>query len=96
MNERGLDLSQHFSQPFSDQLARQADLILTMTQGHRLAILSQWPDLASRTFVVRRDQGDISDPIGGPHSIYEKCANQINEQLSPWVQELDLKKSSEK
>lgn len=96
MSDRGLDLTQHFSQPFSEQLANQADLILTMTQGHRLAILSQWPNLASRTFVVSRDRGDVSDPIGGPISIYEKCANQIDEKLSPWVQELDLKKSSEK
>ena len=95
MSDRGLDLSQHLSQPMTDQIATQADLILTMTELHRRTLLAQWPDLAPRTHVIRRDQGDISDPIGGPVSIYEKCASQINDQLSVWVQELELKSSSE-
>lgn len=79
----------------TDQIATQADLILTMTELHRRTLLAQWPALAPRTHVIRRDQGDISDPIGGPVSIYEKCASQINDQLSVWVQELELKSSSE-
>ena len=95
MSGRGLDLSQHLSQPMTDQIATQADLILTMTELHRRTLLAQWPALAPRTHVIRRDQGDISDPIGGPVSIYEKCASQINDQLSVWVQELELKSSSE-
>ena len=69
MSGRGLDLSQHLSQPMTDQIATQADLILTMTELHRRTLLAQWPDLAPRTHVIRRDQGDISDPIGGPVSI---------------------------
>ena len=96
LNERGLDLSGHLSQPLTERLARHADLILTMTNGHRHEIVSQWPDLANRTLVLSRDQGDISDPIGGPLNIYEKCANQIDEQLAGWVEELDLRKSAEK
>lgn len=86
----GLDLSDHESQPVSDQLVESADLILTMTNGHRQAMVSHWPDIAERTHVVCRDGGDVSDPIGGPPELYESCAKQIDEQLKAWVNQLEL------
>lgn len=91
MNERGLDLSLHESQPLSDRLVRYADLIITMTRGHRDAILNHWPEAASRTFVISRNRGDVSDPIGGPSDLYRKCAEQIDAYLAEWVNEIDLK-----
>ena len=88
--ERGLDLSGHESQPLSDRLVRFADLILTMTRGHREAILAQWPAAADRTHLLCRDQTDVSDPIGGPQEVYTRCAAQIDAQLDAWLGELDL------
>lgn len=90
MKERGLDLSQHESQPLSDRLVRFADLILTMTRGHREAIVGHWPEAASRVFVISRNRGDVADPIGGPPDLYRKCAEQIDAYLGDWVKELDL------
>ncbi|WP_254508793.1 Sua5/YciO/YrdC/YwlC family protein [Anatilimnocola floriformis] len=90
MNERGLDLSQHESQPLSDRLVRYADLIITMTRGHREAIVNHWPDAAPRTFVLSRNRGDVADPIGGPADLYRKCADQIDAYLAEWVATLDL------
>ncbi len=90
MNERGLDLSLHESQPLSDRLVRYADLIITMTRGHREAILNHWPEAASRTFVISRNRGDVADPIGGPTDMYRKCAEQIDAYLAEWVAEIDL------
>jgi tRNA threonylcarbamoyl adenosine modification protein (Sua5/YciO/YrdC/YwlC family) len=90
MNERGLDLSLHESQPLSDRLVRYADLILTMTRSHREAILNHWPDAAPRTFTISRNRGDVSDPIGGPADLYRKCADQIDAYLAEWVEEIDL------
>ncbi len=92
MAERGLDLTSHKSQPLSDRLVRHADLILTMTNGHRQAIVSHWPEIAPRTKVLCRDQSDVSDPIGGPLALYQQCADQIDAQLEQWVKELDLGK----
>lgn len=86
----GLDLSGHRSQPVSDQLLNSADLILTMTNGHRQALVAHWPEIADRTFVLSRDGSDISDPIGGPLSLYEKCAQQIDSNLSEWANEIEL------
>ena len=81
MQAQGLDLMQHESQPLNDRLVRFADLILTMTRGHRDAILSQWPGVAARTHVLNRDGTDLADPIGGPVEYYRRCAEQIDADL---------------
>jgi tRNA threonylcarbamoyl adenosine modification protein (Sua5/YciO/YrdC/YwlC family) len=90
MNERGLDLSLHESQPLSDRLVRYADLIITMTRGHREAIVNHWPEAAPRTHVISRNRGDVADPIGGPADMYRKCAEQIDAYLAEWVADIDL------
>jgi protein-tyrosine phosphatase len=83
--EMGLDLSGHESQPLTPQLARQADLILTMTRSHRQWILNQWPEAAARTRLVCHNQGDVADPIGGPPEFYKRCAEQIKAELEAHV-----------
>lgn len=90
MHERGIDINLHESQPLSERLVRFADLILTMTRGHRDAIVAQWPDAAERTKVVCRDGADVSDPIGGPIERYRRTADQIDAHLEAWINELDL------
>jgi protein-tyrosine phosphatase len=90
MKLRGLDLTVHESQPLSDRIVRYADLILTMTRGHREAILGQWPEARERAFLVAGDRGDISDPIGGPAELYRRCAEQIDGYLEEWVKRINL------
>jgi protein-tyrosine phosphatase len=90
MGEAGIDLRAHSSQPVTHEMIQYADLILTLTNGHRNAIVSRWPHLEKRTFTVRRDNGDISDPIGGSVETYRACAEQIRENLVHWADEIDL------
>jgi tRNA threonylcarbamoyl adenosine modification protein (Sua5/YciO/YrdC/YwlC family) len=78
MKEHGLDLSRHEAQPLTDSLVRHADLILTMTDGHRQAILSRWPEAAERTQLLLQEQADVADPIGGTIEGYRRCAEQID------------------
>ncbi len=85
-----LDLRGHESQPLSAKLAEYADLIITMTRGHRQAIVTQWPGLASRVHVLCTDGSDVSDPIGGSAEVYQHCAAQIDEQLNEWMKQIDL------
>ncbi len=94
MAKRGLQLVDHESQPLTDQLVRQADVIWTMTRIHRQAIVAQWPEAASRTLVLSLDQMDIADPIGGPAEYYERCAEQIEVELVRRVAQLDLSSKS--
>lgn len=90
MRERGLDVSQHESQPLTDRLVRFADVIITMTRGHRDAIVQHWPEAASRVHVLSRGRTDVADPIGGPLELYRRCADQIDSLLEPWLMDFDL------
>lgn len=90
MNHLGIDIADHSSQPITGRLAQFADIILTMTNGHRQALIAHWPTLESRTKTVRRDGADVSDPIGSPVDVYRRCAEQIDNHLSQWAEEFDL------
>ncbi|MCH7726516.1 MAG: threonylcarbamoyl-AMP synthase [Planctomycetes bacterium] len=90
MNERDLDLKNHHSQPLTDSLVRFADMMLTMTRSHREAILSEWPEAASRTALLSHDGTDVADPIGGGVEFYRRCAKQIETQLDEWIDQLGL------
>jgi protein-tyrosine phosphatase len=93
MAELGLDLANHATQPLSDRLVRHADVIFTMTQGHRQALLGRWPEATARTLVLCGDQQDVADPIGGPPELYRRCAAQIQVAISDRLEELDLPES---
>jgi tRNA threonylcarbamoyl adenosine modification protein (Sua5/YciO/YrdC/YwlC family) len=90
MEEMGMQITDHQSQPVTHRLAQYADVILTMTESHRQAVISQWPAVESRTFTISMDGNDISDPIGSPIEVYRQCAQQIEEQMARWVSKLDL------
>jgi protein-tyrosine phosphatase len=89
MGGKGLDLTGHSSRPLDDAVMNVADLVLTMTQGHRAAILAAWPDMHDRVHTLRRDGGDISDPVGMPVEVYQACAEQIDRELAAWIESLD-------
>lgn len=89
MGKRGLDLTGHSSRALDDEVMNVADLVLTMTRGHRAAILAAWPDMQDRVHTLRRDGGDITDPVGMPVDVYEACADQIDRELAAWIDALD-------
>lgn len=77
MREHGLDLSRHEAQPLTERLARDADLILAMTQSHMQSIVERWPTAADRTCLLLPERSDVADPIGQPVGAYRQCASQI-------------------
>lgn len=88
MRSMGLDISQHSSQPVTDRIARHADLILTMTSGHRRALVAQWPDLDNRTFLFSTDNHDVCDPIGQATSLYQQCADVLSLHAGSWAEKI--------
>ena len=63
IRERGLDLTSHESQPLTDRLVNYADQILTMTRGHREAIVTYWPTAANRTAMLSMSNEDVSSVL---------------------------------
>jgi tRNA threonylcarbamoyl adenosine modification protein (Sua5/YciO/YrdC/YwlC family) len=89
MKEYRLDLSGHETQPLTEPLVRNADLIYTMSRSHREAIVAEWPDAAERTFPLSTDGSDISDPIGCSVERYRACAAQIYRHLEARLEHLE-------
>jgi tRNA threonylcarbamoyl adenosine modification protein (Sua5/YciO/YrdC/YwlC family) len=77
MREQGLDLMRHEAQPITDKLARDADVIIAMTQSHMQSILERWPQAADRAHLLLPERSDLADPIGQPVGAYRQCAAQI-------------------
>ena len=90
MRNAGADLTGHESQPLTENLVRQADLIWTMTASHRAAIIAQFPEASDRVSMLSPDRIDVVDPIGGPVSVYRKCAEQIRGHLEGRIDTLGL------
>jgi protein-tyrosine phosphatase len=90
MSEMGIDRASHASQPLGAQLIRHADVIWTMTQSHRQAILSEWPEAAGRVHLLSVEGGDVADPIGGPIEQYRRCAEQIKTELASRLRDLEI------
>jgi protein-tyrosine phosphatase len=88
--EMGADLRGHSSQPLTEALVRQADVILTMTASHRAALLAQFPEAGDRVAMLSPDRRDVIDPIGGSLETYRSCARQIREHLAARIATLDL------
>ncbi|CAJ1000913.1 MULTISPECIES: low molecular weight protein arginine phosphatase [Bacillales] len=83
--ERGID-HDHQARRLNDDLVAWADLILTMTQGHKTMIQSMFPGAAEKVFTLREYVGvegmsDIADPFGGTVEDYRRCAEEIEESL---------------
>ncbi|MBI85326.1 MAG: threonylcarbamoyl-AMP synthase [Planctomycetaceae bacterium] len=90
MQEKGLDLSEHFSQPVTARLVQHADLILAMTRSQRDALISHCPEAASRTHVLSTEEQDVSDPVGGSVDVYRECADQIYGNLLNRLESFNL------
>ncbi len=73
---RGIDLSDHRSQPTSSTLLLKSDVICTMTRSHHDVLLEWDPTLTGRLRTLGGDE-DIPDPYGTDESVYEECAVSI-------------------
>ncbi len=91
MEEQGIDLAAHAAQQLTDQLVKHADLMITMTNGHRRAIVDHWPEAGPRTKLLMPDGSDVADPIGGPLEVYRRCAEQIEQAVSAHADEIVTK-----
>jgi protein-tyrosine phosphatase len=94
MKQRGIDILAHRSRRLSREDIVRADLLLTMTTGHKEAVLSIMPEAWNKVFTLAEFAGekkDISDPYGGDTAIYEACAVEIEKILEKsWGRILEL------
>lgn len=74
LSERGIEMK-HISQPLTDELVGWADLILSMTAGHKQAIFQTYPQALDKTFTlkefVNEEARDTLDKLQKKYSEYE-------------------------
>jgi protein-tyrosine-phosphatase len=86
MREKGIDISSHRSRRLSPELIEAADLLITMTRGHRDAILSAAPESAGKVFLLKsfgvsQCPADIYDPVGELTDVYRRVRDEIDAAL---------------
>jgi protein-tyrosine-phosphatase len=84
----GGDLSDHCSHALTAETVYQADYIFTMTDSHLKQLATLVPEAAPRMSLLRRDNGNIADPVGLDIDAYRRSAREIEMNLQPIVAEL--------
>ena len=87
LDQAGIDLTGHASQPVTEQLVAWADLVLTMTARHQSAVVGAFPDSLSKVQLLC-PEGDVSDPFGGSLRDYQECGEQIRQCLECWLDQV--------
>ena len=80
LKEKGIDIKNHSARQLTPEMIESADLILTLTNSHKYAILNIDEKYADKVFTLGEFAGenaDISDPFGGSIEVYQSCANEI-------------------
>lgn len=90
MEKMGIDISKHVSTQLTAENVKEADLVLTMTKGHKAVIVNAVPDAEDKVFTLGEyaGGGDVSDPYGGSEEVYEKCAHEIYDYIERIVEKL--------
>ncbi len=91
MEERGLDISAHLSQPTSRELLREVHLVLVMENAHQEALQAHYPEFADRIVLFRSlagDDSDFDDPVGGSLDRYRRAAEELESILESGFEEI--------
>ena len=85
LSEKEIGPGSHQASRLDLEMLEKADLILTMTQGHKDAILSVrpaiWTKIHTLNEYVGLEEKDISDPYGGSEATYRESLASIERAL---------------
>lgn len=90
----------HESSPVTEELLNWADLILTMTTGHKRLLIIQYPDFQEKYFTLKEYTTDgeavnydISDPFGGELETYKHTLVEIEKNINELIKKLTENKA---
>lgn len=86
LREKEIDISNLTSRTLTPQRIAEADLLVTMTEGHRQAVLAVAPESEGKVFLLKsfgiaQCAADIDDPVGGTLKIYRRVRDEIEAAL---------------
>lgn len=80
----GVDISHHRSRHLTDDMIKEADIVIVMEASHRDKILGKYPESSNKVFLLSRfgnEKGierDIADPYGAPVFYYRTAFREIS------------------
>ncbi|WLR50727.1 low molecular weight protein arginine phosphatase [Bacillus tianshenii] len=93
LKEKGIEFV-HSSSSLQPELIDWADLILTMTTGHKQMLLMHVPESTEKVYVLREfvetenENPDISDPFGGSVEQYRDTLLEIDVLIDKLIEKL--------
>ncbi len=95
MSSMGIDLAGHYSRQLLPEYIKAADIVLTMTAGHKGLILQEVPAARDKLYTLAEFAGavnqQVADPYGGSVEIYQACAEQIGQLIDQaWGKIIEL------
>ena len=86
LKEKGIDIAEHHSQRLTAKMVQGADLLVTMTGGHRDAALALDPQSGGKVFLLKsfgiaQCAADIYDPVGEALDVYRRVRDEIDAAL---------------
>lgn len=85
MKEHHIDISAHRARQLTNDLVRQTDLILVMTEGQRVAVEKEFLAAKGRTFLIGQwSHFEIQDPFKQPTEMFEAAYKQIEQAWQDW------------
>lgn len=81
LEKYGIDLTNHRTQPVTEDLIKQCDVILTMTRAHKQILEPMAKGKVYTLLEYAGSEGDVQDPYGGDLEEYEECAQEIYDAL---------------
>ena len=88
MEEEGLSIFDHLSQPVASRMLNEADHIYCMTSSHVRRLREMAPDEAEKIVLLDPEGQDIRDPLGGDLETYRKCAARIKRGIRKVLEEI--------
>lgn len=91
----GIDLSLHKARQITTDLLDSADLVLTMTQNQKEAIISLFPFASEKVYSIKEFAGcsapgscDIPDPFGRSIATYRQSAKEIFDAVMKVIEKI--------
>ncbi len=86
LREKEIDIASSTSTALTPAMIAKADLLITMTDGHRQAILAAVPKSEGKVFLLKsfgvsKCATDIYDPVGEALDIYRRVRDEIDAAL---------------
>lgn len=85
--EIGIDIQNHRSRGVHVSMLKQADLVFTLTHGHRQRLIEMIPEAKEKIHRLDEDR-DIQDPMGGDKEVYRTCVRHIRKAMDRRISEI--------